>query len=232
MVQHESNKWHLKPLLHYSSAPKQNIQDSIMRHSHWNVENREALIPGPLSSARCSGLLFNASSQASTVNAHINLKDPSSKLTQKHSCSPQSCVNPPCSAPWGCRTAVSSGTGHLNPSSDQYKATSYSRTQAEQLLPWTLQLFIMGAKLHKPFPTIQACPTLFVIFSAWSISPSCADQGPDPSAQTRQTPHKLKLYKLWCANLQMHLREGLGRAPTVIFSLMSRATQSFWAQYS
>lgn len=136
---------------------------------------------------------------------------------------------PPCSAPWGCRTALTSGTGHLSPSGDQ---DTYSRTQAEQLIPPTLLQLIMGAQLHKPFPTTQTCPTLFVMLSAWNISPSCVDQGPDPSAQTRQTPHKLKLYKLWCADLRTHLREGLGRAPTVIFSLTSRATQSFWVQYS
>lgn len=165
------------PALRFSSKTE-NIWDSIMRHSHWNAGNREALIPGPLSSARCSGLLFHVSSQVTAVNTHINVKDPSSKLIQLLSTIRTTC-KPPCSAPWGCRTALTSGTGHLSPSGDQDKATSY-RTQAEQRTPPTLQLFIMGAQLHKPFHTTQTCPTLFVTLSAWNISLSCADQGPDP----------------------------------------------------
>lgn len=124
----------------------------------------------------------------------------------------ESHVNPPCSAPWGCWAALSSGTGHLNPSGDQYKAASYSRTQAERLIPWTLQLFIKGEKLHKPsqptnMPHSVHHPQCFKHFTFL-----CRPR-PDPSAQTRQTPHKLKPYKLGCADLRMHLREGLGRAP-------------------
>lgn len=167
MVEHESNKWHLKPLLHYSSAPKQRIFGTVSQDIHtetWRTEGltmQGALIPGLLSGAICSDLVFHISSQASTVNAHINLKQSSSKLTQQYSCSPpqsESQVNPPCSVLWGCRTAVSSGTGYLNPSSDQYKGTSYSKTQAEQLIPWTLQLFIMRANFTNLFQPHKHAP--------------------------------------------------------------------------
>lgn len=123
----------------------------------WRTEGWPCLLSGAI----CSDLWFHISSQASTVNAHINLKQSRSKLTQQYSCSPpqsESHVNPPWSVLWGCRTAVSSGTGYLNPSSDQYKGTSYSKTQAEQLIPWTLQLFIMRANSTNLFQPHKHAP--------------------------------------------------------------------------
>lgn len=55
----------------------------------------------------------------------------------------------------------------------------------------------------------------------------CQTHSLAPPAQTSQTPHKLKQYRFSRADLLMHLKEGLGRTPTIIFSLTSRVTQSF-----
>lgn len=185
-----------------------------------------ALIPGPLSSARCSGPLFHVSSQASAVNAHITFQDPSSKLSQQHSCSPQSeSGSPPAVHP-----AVSSGPGYLNPRGDQYKATSHSRTQSNSSHEFSSRFF--WGQTSKTFSNHTNTPHSVHHLQCLKHFTFLRRPGPAPCAQTRQTPHKLKPYKLARADLQMHLREGLGRAPTVIFSLMSRATPSFWVQYS
>lgn len=87
-------------------------------------------------------------------------------------------------------------------------------------------------KLHKPFPTTQTCPTLSSLVLETFHVPEQTKALTPVLRQGEQTPHKLKPYKLSRADLRMHLREGLGRAPTIIFSLTSRVTQSFWVQYS
>lgn len=75
------NKWCLKTLLHYISAPKQRISGTFtlqcgeQRTSHARYSN-------PWTSVKYQTFYFTLHLTGFTVNAHINLKQPSSKITQ------------------------------------------------------------------------------------------------------------------------------------------------------